>query len=41
MESILNLELSQYLRSIYHVAPPSFRRLKTLLENVVPALASK
>lgn len=41
MESNLNPELSQYLGSIYHVAPLSFRRLKTVLEKVVPALTSK
>lgn len=41
MKSRLNLELSQYLRSVYHVAPPSFRRLKTVLDKVVPTLALK
>lgn len=37
MESNLNPELRQYLGSVYPVAPLSFRRLKTVLEKVVPA----
>lgn len=39
MEPGLNLELSQCLGSIDHMVPLSFRRLKTVLEKVVPALA--
>jgi len=33
MESRLNLKLSQDRMSVYHVVPPTSRRLKTFLEK--------